>query len=118
MKIQFFMSDQEIMREMGLRLKKRRVERNLTQGELAKKASVALQTVVRVEQGKGGSLQTLIRIMREIGGADTLEGWVSEPLPDAEQIAKRGRERFRVKHKRQAAAPIKDFFLTDTKGKP
>ena len=52
MKIETAFSDQAILQELGARIANTRLERNLTQADLAKEAGVSKRTVERLESGE------------------------------------------------------------------
>lgn len=57
------------LKEFGARFEAYRLSRNIPQDELARKAGVSRSTIVRIENGKGGTLDTVLRLLRalEIG---------------------------------------------------
>jgi transcriptional regulator with XRE-family HTH domain len=65
----------ELERDLGARVRELRVRRGLTQAELARLANIDRTTVVRVEQGEGGTITTLVRIARALGRNDWLNGF-------------------------------------------
>ncbi len=58
---------QEIEAELGERLKKLRVHRNLDQTTLAARAGISVRTLRNLESGSGSSLHTLIQVIRSLG---------------------------------------------------
>lgn len=71
------MTDSELMREVGRRLKALRGSRS--QGEVANEAHLTRQTVSRAEQGDNPTLLTLIRLLRAGGRLGALEAFIPEP---------------------------------------
>ncbi len=59
--------------QLGERLAAQRLNRNLTQRQLADNAAVALNTLRRLEDGDNVSLDTLIRVLEALGLGDRLE---------------------------------------------
>lgn len=59
--------------QLGGRLAAQRLNRNLTQRQLADSAAVALNTLRRLEDGGNVSLDTLIRVLEALGLGDRLE---------------------------------------------
>ncbi|WP_316682780.1 helix-turn-helix domain-containing protein [Ralstonia flaminis] len=57
----------EIEGELGERLKKLRVLRNLDQATLAARAGISVRTLRNLESGRGSSLHTLIQVVRALG---------------------------------------------------
>jgi transcriptional regulator with XRE-family HTH domain len=96
------------MAELGRRLARARLERNLTQAELAAEAGVAKRTVERLEAGQPSQVANLIRVTRALGLADNFEVLVPEtpPSPLAElELQGRRRERASRRARRGARVP-------------
>lgn len=53
--------------EIGRRLSQMRIAQDFSQEQLAKEAGISRRTITRVENGKGTSLDTLIRVSRVLG---------------------------------------------------
>jgi len=51
-----------VLREIGERLRDRRMASDLTQGELAKRAGVSRPVVIRIEAGENIGLEPLVRL--------------------------------------------------------
>jgi len=58
-----FLTESEILKEIGKRLKKIRVQHNLTQKELSKEVGLSVSTISLIENGKPTSVESLIRIL-------------------------------------------------------
>ena len=90
-------TDAELLRQIGGALERLRLNRNLTQGDLARMAGVSKSTVERLEAGGSSQLTNLLRILRAL---DLIEG-LSLLLPETsagpiEQVKRRGRQRQRA----------------------
>ncbi len=95
------MSDQAILKEIGGRLKRRRLNRNLTQQEVADQAGLTRMTVGEFERGASSSMMTLIRILRVLEALEELENFLPDTGPSPLQLAKfQGRQRQRASRKR------------------
>ena len=95
------MSDKAILAEIGLRLKRRRLNRNLTQQEVAEQAGLTRMTVGEFERGASSSMLTLVRILRVLEALDELESFLRDTGPSPLQLAKlQGRQRQRASRKR------------------
>jgi len=95
------MSDDAIMTEAGSRIARERLNRNVTQNDLAAKAGVARKVVQAVEAGRGCSLENMIRILRALNRLDQLDSFLPEAELSPLQLAKlRGRERVRATGRR------------------
>jgi len=72
-------SDEAILVELGARLRRVRLNANVTQQELADRAGVSLGAVRGAEAGSGTSLTTFIRVLRALGLVDGIGAIVPEP---------------------------------------
>ncbi|MGA0334002.1 MAG: helix-turn-helix transcriptional regulator [Kiritimatiellia bacterium] len=79
MRIQDCHHDEAALTEMGRRLAQLRIDRELTQAELAKRAGVGKRTLERLEAGETTQTRTLIRILRELALLEKLEVVLPEP---------------------------------------
>jgi transcriptional regulator with XRE-family HTH domain len=69
----YSMSDQAILRELGLYIKQTRLNKNYTQQQLSEKAGVHRVTLSEFEQGLRGSLTTFIQLIRSLDELQTLD---------------------------------------------
>jgi len=104
-------TDQAVLSELGGRLAKARLERNLTQAQLAAQAGVSKNTVQRLESGSVATqLSGFIRVCRVLDLVERFDLLVPEPVPSpVEQLKLRGRERQRASAKRKAKAPPQEW---------
>ncbi len=109
MDIQIEASDQAILEELGKRIARQRINRNFTQGELAKESGTGINTIYRIEQGYSIQLSNFIRILRALGIIHHLDQLVSyPPISPIEQIKSGKKKRLRAsprkaKRQRQSA---------------
>jgi len=97
MQIEPLFTDAAILEEFGRRLRRTRLQRNLTQRSLAEEAGLSLATVRNLEDGRPSQLVTLIRVLRVLGLAGGLEQAVPEPPQSPIELMRlRGRERQRA----------------------
>jgi transcriptional regulator with XRE-family HTH domain len=97
MKIDRYLTDETVLGELGSRLERTRLERNLTQRQLAQEAGVERKAVLRIEAGEPVRLTSFIRVLRALGLLEALEQLVPEPLPSPIELVKlRGRTRRRA----------------------
>ena len=90
-------SDQAALRTLGRRLARHRLNRNLTQANLAAQAGVSPLTVQRIEQGRSSQAANLVRVLRALGLLDNLDALVPEPaVSPIQQARMRGRIRQRA----------------------
>ncbi len=102
MKITTTLSDQAILTELGARLMRLRLERNLTQAEVANEAGVAKRTVERIEAGGGAQLGNFVRICRVLDFVGALDRLVPEPaISPLAMLAQKNIARKRASQPRQ-----------------
>lgn len=101
-------SDQSILDELGKRLSLYRLNRNLTQEELAKEAGLGINTIYRAEQGHSTQLSNLIRLLRVLGLISNLDALVPDlpPSPIAQAKLKK-QERRRASHRRSEVKTVR-----------
>lgn len=75
------MSDSAVLRELGRRLTRRRLNLQMTQEMLSREAGVSKRTVERLEDGAAVQTSTLFRIYRALG----LLGELDRLIPDHEE---------------------------------
>jgi transcriptional regulator with XRE-family HTH domain len=105
------MTDEGILKELGSRLAQTRLERNLTQANLAEQAGISKRTVERLESGEVASqLSAFIRVCRALGIVDRLETLLPEPRPSPMALLKmQGRKRQRASARQAPASPSKKW---------
>lgn len=95
------LADAEVLKELGERVARHRLNRNQTQAAVAREAGVARRTVSKLETGRVIDIQSLVRILRALdllGGLDQLI-----PAPPVSPVAlaeARGRVRERARGRR------------------
>lgn len=102
MKITDQMTDEAVMGEVGARLARVRLARNLTQGQLAEQAGLGVRTLQRLELGAAAThLSGLLRVCRVLGLLDRLESFIPEPTASPiAQMKLQGKERRRASGRR------------------
>jgi transcriptional regulator with XRE-family HTH domain len=92
------MSDGVILSELGERLARIRLERNLTQAELADQAGVSKRTVERMESGEVATqLSGLVRVGRVLQLIERFDVFIPESVPSPmAQLKMRGKMRQRA----------------------
>jgi len=83
-------SDLAILKSLGTRIKTERLNQDLTQMDVARRAGIARIVLTRLESGKGCTLGSFIRILRSLGKLDHIELFLPEPGISPLQIAKLG----------------------------
>jgi transcriptional regulator with XRE-family HTH domain len=108
-------SDEAILRELGERLARIRLARNLTQAQLAQQAGVSKRTVERLESGSVATqLSGFIRVCRMLDIIERFDMLVPEPLPSPlEQLRLGGRQRRRASAARTKKTSDKNWEWGD-----
>ena len=98
MQITSLMTDAAVLAEIGGRIERLRLARNITQHELAREAGISRRTLVRLEQGEERvGAATLLRVLRALGLLERLEQLVPDALPSPiERLRSQGRQRQRA----------------------
>ena len=81
MKILDASPDAAALLELGRRLTRSRLDRNLTQAALAREAGVSKRTVERLEAGESTQLGNLLRVLRALGLLGRLDSLVPDSPP-------------------------------------
>ena len=81
MDIEAIGSDRAVLEELGRRLREARLERNLSQAEVADDAGIGRVTLQRMEAGESPSLINFIRVLRALDLLEGLDRLVPEPGP-------------------------------------
>ncbi len=78
----YLLPDGAILKQIGEKLKATRLKQNITQQSLADSSGVSLSTLRRIENIGSGSIESLLRLMRELGMLEMLN-----PLTEQEQLS-------------------------------
>jgi len=96
------LTDMAVLREIGERLERRRIDAGLTQAQLAEEAGISKRTVERLEAGHSTDFVMLLRVLRVLKLLETLDQWVPDlPQSPLTLLKGRGRARKRVGHSRR-----------------
>lgn len=92
----------EILAELGARIRRYRLQQNRTLDNVATEAGVATITAQRAEAGRNPTLATVVRLLRALGRLDALDSFLPTPLVSPLEVAKRsGREPRRARTPRR-----------------
>jgi len=97
------LGDSAILHEVGRRLRRERLNRNMTQARLAELTGLGRRTIVKIERGDVTTLGTLVAVLRGLEMLGQLDQFLPEPPLSPVQLAKlEGRRRQR------ASSPARD----------
>ena len=74
----YILSDTQLNKRIGEKLKAVRLKRNITQQSLAEASSISLSSVKKVENGEIGSFDTLLRMLRTLGMLESISQLVED----------------------------------------
>ena len=75
------LTDEATLHELGQRVARLRLDRDLTQQQLADEAGVSRHTLLRLEDGQSVTVTALLRVRRALRLLEGLEALAPEPLP-------------------------------------
>ena len=102
MKIENSHSEGTVLQELGNRISQHRLNRNLTQAQLAKEAGVSPSTVNRMEAGSSSQISNLVRVLRALGLMERLNLLVPQPAASPiQQLKMDGKTRQRARPSKQ-----------------
>ena len=99
MKITFYSSTNEVLSELGSRIKAARIAMPATQKEMAELTNLSLRTISNLENGKDVSFSTVIDVLRALGQLQSLELMVPEQGLRPSEIVAMGKPRERAGRK-------------------
>jgi putative transcriptional regulator len=89
--------NEAIRQELGKRLKAERLNQNITQSALAKRAGISRRTLVGAENGEPFTIDTMLSILRELNRLAQIDLFLPEPEISPVQLAKlKGKKRQRA----------------------
>lgn len=92
----------EVLREVGQRLQRYRLQQNRTAADVAGDAGINARTLERAEAGQNPRLATVVQILRALGRLDALDAFLPAPLVSPLQLAElSGEERQRARTPRR-----------------
>jgi transcriptional regulator with XRE-family HTH domain len=103
MKLTEFHTDEQILQELGTRLKTERIRQKMTQETFAKNCGVTKSTVERFEKGESVQLANLLKMLRtlhQLSGIELLLP-ITEPSPMEYLYAKNPKEPERYREVRE-----------------
>ena len=94
-------TNREILSEMGERLRRERLNRNMTMEEAAESSGLSLSTISKIENGGGFSVNSLLSLLRALDLLGRVDALLPEPTLSPIELAKlRGTTRQRATGRR------------------
>ena len=88
-----------ILKELGLRIKRGRIDMQISQADFAHKAGISVRTLSVAENGGDLRMSNLLRILRVLGSLENLNTLLPELDLNPEGYLTLGKERQRVSRK-------------------
>ena len=95
------MADPAIVKEICSSIRQMRLNKNITQEELAERAGVNRTTISKMEAGRAATLLTLVQVIRAMDRLDVFNLFMEEPEISPMQLLKI------QEHQRKKASPKK-----------
>tara|TARA_R110002072_G_scaffold71403_9_gene171302 strand:- start:5391 stop:5744 length:354 start_codon:yes stop_codon:yes gene_type:complete len=95
----------QTLETLGIKLEAYRISLGIKQADLAAKAGISRSTLMRLEAGTSGTIDSLVRVLRALGLTDRLADLVPDAaLSPLDPMSATGQRRMRVRdHKRDDA---------------
>ncbi len=104
MRFQEMDSIEQILKELGCRIKDTRIGRCMCQTDLAERAGISAKTMARIENGENIRIDNILRVLRALDMLDALDTFL--PVPEVCEVCccegMKKRERASQKMKEQA----------------
>ena len=107
MKINSENNNSAVLSELGARIKRNRIDMQLSQQDFAAKAGISTRTLSAAENGEDIRLSSLIRILRTLNCLENINLILPELAFDPESYRTLGRERKRVSRNTKNRIKIK-----------
>lgn len=103
-------SDSAALKELGGRVARYRLNRNLTQAAFAKEAGISQRTLIRIEHGESTQTTNLIRILRVLQILENFDALIPEPtISPIQQLQLHGKSRKRASPEADKPTPKKPW---------
>ncbi len=98
----YSMNDKGILKEIARRIRRRRLNMNMPQKELADRAGLSRTAISNIERGMPFGVITLIQVLRALDALEDLDVFLPDPGISPLQLARmKGRERRRARARTQ-----------------
>ncbi len=109
-------TDDAVLQELGERLSLLRLNRGLTQAELAKEAGLSKRTVERIEAGGSTQTSSLLRALRALGLLQNIDALIPPPAPNPMDLLKlHSKQRQRASSRKKPPTVAADWVWGDSK---
>ncbi len=100
--------------QLGERLTRLRLSRNLTREQLAKETGASSRTLARLEAGEGATLDSFIRVLLALNMESNLLAILPDPaVRPIERVKLQGRERQRARPRHAKTKPASQWAWGD-----
>lgn len=97
-----YLTPDELVAEVGQRLKALRLDRRQSQATVAARAGVSLRSLQSLESGAGSTLSTYVRTLKALGQLDTLDQLAPAPTVRPMELLQRRQPRQRAPKRKPA----------------
>lgn len=97
------MADPAIVKEIGSSLKQMRLNKNISQMQLAKSSGLSRVTISRMEGGRAATILTIVQVLRALGKLDILNAFHEDAQISPLQLLRM------KKYQRQRASGLKKY---------
>ena len=97
MVITMLSSNEQVLGELGSRVRAARIDMPLTQAELAKRAGVSLSTVAKLERGEDVRFTSVLDVLRALGMLAAVDSLVPHASARPTDLARMGKPRQRAR---------------------
>ena len=80
------LKDDVVVARLGKEIRRMRLERDLSQAEVANRAGLDRTTVVKLEAGRAATLLTVVQVLRAMDKLEVLDAFHEEPQPTPYQL--------------------------------
>ncbi|HMU14041.1 MAG: helix-turn-helix transcriptional regulator [Bacteroidetes bacterium] len=108
------LSNQQIVARLGKEVKRIRLERNLSQAEVAERAGLDRTTVGKLEAGRAATLLTVVQVLRALGKLELLDPFHAEPQPTPYMLVE-AQEKYLKKQRKRAGRKKPDVLTPKPK---
>ena len=97
MVITMLTSNEQVLGELGSRIRAARIDMPLTQAQLARRAGVSLSTVSKLERGEDVRFTSVLDVLRALGMLAAVDSLVPQALVRPSDLARTGKPRQRAR---------------------